>query len=139
MIAGTLTDRAIMERPKLLPTSATDESFAGVTYHLDGELVPALTVELPQSGATVYFEHHVVLWKHPMVDIGIRPMKGALKRMMAGMQIFVTEAKGPGQIPSVVTDRGTSSRFTSSPANRFTSASISFSPPPATSTTPSSA
>ena len=87
-----------MERPKLLPTSATDETFAGVTYHLDGELVPALTVELPSGHNSVYFEHHVLLWKHPMVEISVRPMKGALKRMMAGIQIFVTEAKGPGQI-----------------------------------------
>ncbi len=87
-----------MERPVLLPTSATDETYAGVTYHLDGELVPALTVELPATGASVYFEHHVVLWKNPTVEINIRPMKGGLKRMMAGMQIFVTEAKGPGQI-----------------------------------------
>jgi uncharacterized protein (AIM24 family) len=74
-----------------------DESFAGVTYHLDGELVPALTVELG-PGIGVYFEHHVLLWKHPGVTIGIRPMKGTLKRMIAGMQIFITEAKGPGQI-----------------------------------------
>jgi hypothetical protein len=35
-----------MERPRLLPTSATDETFAGVTYHLDRELVPVLTIEL---------------------------------------------------------------------------------------------
>ena len=34
------------QRPTLLPTSAQNESFAGVTYHLDGELVPVLTVEL---------------------------------------------------------------------------------------------
>ena len=27
------------ERPRLLPTVAHDETFAGVTYHLDGELV----------------------------------------------------------------------------------------------------
>jgi uncharacterized protein (AIM24 family) len=86
-----------MQRPILLASSATDETFAGVTYHLDGELVPALTVEL--TGAqTVYFEHHILLWKHPNVTIGIRPMKGAFKRMMAGMQIFTTEAQGPGQI-----------------------------------------
>jgi uncharacterized protein (AIM24 family) len=71
--------------------------FASVRYHLDGELVPMLTVEMPPGGA-VYFEHHVLLWKHPGVDIGIRPMQGAFKRMMAGMQIFVTEARGPGQI-----------------------------------------
>lgn len=86
-----------MERPKILPTQATDEMFANVRYHLDGELVPMLTIELPPGGS-VYFEHHVLLWKHPEVDIGIRPMQGALKRMMAGMQIFVTEARGPGQI-----------------------------------------
>ncbi len=86
-----------MERPTLLPHTATEETFAGVTYHLDGELVPVLTVEL-SSSQTVYFEHHILLWKHPSVTIGIRAMKGAFKRMMAGMQIFTTEAQGPGQI-----------------------------------------
>jgi uncharacterized protein (AIM24 family) len=86
-----------MDRPRLLPTSAADETFGGVTYHLDGELVPVLTVDVPH-GASIYFEHHVLLWKHPTVEIGIRTMKGALKRMMAGMQVFVTEASGRGQI-----------------------------------------
>ena len=86
-----------MERPVLLPTTATNETFAGVTYHLDGELVPALTVELRQR-QKIFFEHHILLWKHPQISIGIRPMKGALKRMVAGMQIFITEAEGPGQI-----------------------------------------
>src|SRR5271156_3758688 len=86
-----------MQRPTLLATAATDETFAGVTYHLDGELVPALTVELT-SAQTVYFEHHILLWKSTSVTIGIRAMKGAFKRMMAGMQIFTTEAHGPGQI-----------------------------------------
>ena len=86
-----------MERPILLSTKASNETFAGITYHLDGELVPALTVELLQ-GQRIFFEHHILLWKHPSIRIGIRPMKGALKRMIAGMQIFITEAEGPGQI-----------------------------------------
>jgi uncharacterized protein (AIM24 family) len=85
------------QRPVLLPTSAQNETFAGITYHLDGELVPALTVEITPAHR-VYFEHHIMLWKNTTVDIGIRPMKGALKRMMAGIQIFVTEASGQGQI-----------------------------------------
>jgi uncharacterized protein (AIM24 family) len=84
-------------RPTLLPTSAQNETFAGITYHLDGELVPALTVEITPAHR-VYFEHHIMLWKNPSVDIEIRAMKGALKRMMAGIQIFVTEATGQGQI-----------------------------------------
>jgi uncharacterized protein (AIM24 family) len=86
-----------VERPRLLPTAATDETFAGVTYHLDGELVPMLTVELTPR-MPVYFEHHILLWKNTSVVIEIRPMKGAMKRMIAGMQVFVTEAKGTGQI-----------------------------------------
>jgi uncharacterized protein (AIM24 family) len=85
------------QRPKLLPTSREAETFAGYTYHLDGELVPALTLDL-ESNQYVYFEHHIMLWKNPAVQIAILPMKGALKRMMAGMQIFVTSATGPGQI-----------------------------------------
>lgn len=86
-----------MERPVLLTTSAEAETFAGITYHLDGELVPVLTVELSGS-ASVYFEHHILLWKHTGLTVGIKPMKGMMKRMMAGIQIFVTEAKGQGQI-----------------------------------------
>jgi len=86
-----------MERPTLKTTSVNDETFAGFTYHLDGELVPALTVEL-QPGQTVFFEHHILLWKHPGITIRVRPMKGAMKRMIAGMQVFITEAVGPGQI-----------------------------------------
>lgn len=86
-----------MERPVLLPTSARSEDFAGLVYHLDGELVPALTVELAY-GQKIYFEHNILLWKQPDVKIGIRPMKGALKRMVAGLQVFVTQAEGPGQI-----------------------------------------
>jgi len=86
-----------MQRPTLLANAAANETFAGYIYHLDGELVPALTVEL-NANQTVYFEHHILLWKHPGVTIGIRAMKGAFKRMMAGMQIFITEAQGPGQI-----------------------------------------
>ena len=84
-------------RPVLMPTSAQNETFAGVTYHLDGELVPVLTVELSPPHS-VYFEHHILLWKNTSVNIGIKTMKGALKRMMAGIQIFVTEASGQGQI-----------------------------------------
>lgn len=82
--------------PRLMPTRAQGESFGGVTYHVDGELVPVLTVDV--SRAPVYFEHHILLWKHPSVRIGLRPMKGMLKRMVAGLQVFVTEASGEGLI-----------------------------------------
>jgi len=83
--------------PQLLPMAKESETFAGVTYHIDGELVPVLTVDVSPD-QPVYFEHHILLWKHPSVEIRIRPMRGALKRMVAGMQVFVTEAAGTGQV-----------------------------------------
>lgn len=86
-----------MERPRLLETSVQNGGNDMVTYHLDGELVPALTIEL-SPGQKVFFEHHILLWKDTSLKIGVKPMKGMLKRMVAGMQIFVTEAEGPGQI-----------------------------------------
>jgi uncharacterized protein (AIM24 family) len=82
--------------PTLMPTTASAETFGGVTYHIDGELVPVLSVDVTHM--PVYFEHHILLWKHPTVRIGLKTLKGALKRIFAGMQIFVTEASGQGII-----------------------------------------
>lgn len=70
-----------------------------------GNIVPQVEVALA-PGESVYFEHHILLWKHPQITIGIKPLKGAFKRMMAGMQIFVTEATGPGSIAFSRDDAG---------------------------------
>src|SRR6202789_3427676 len=85
-----------MAVPILLATGASNETFGGVTYHIEGELVPALHIEL--SSTPVYFEHHILLWKDPRVEIELKPMKGALRRMLAGMPVFMTAARGPGRI-----------------------------------------
>ena len=85
-----------MAVPIQLTTNVQNETFGGVTYHIEGELVPALQVEMSHTG--VYFEHHVLLWKDPAVQVGIRAMKGAFKRMLAGMPFLLTGAQGPGSI-----------------------------------------
>ena len=84
------------EPPRLMPTACRDETYAGVTYHIEGELVPSLTIELADT--PVYFEHHILLWKESRVQIGYAPFKGLGKRLLAGMQVFVTEARGPGMV-----------------------------------------
>lgn len=86
-----------MKQPTLLTTSVQNETYAGVTYHLQGELVPVLVVEM-NGNQSIFFEHHILLWKNPSITIDIKAMKGALKRMIAGMQIFVTQASGAGAI-----------------------------------------
>ena len=83
--------------PTLLPTQIESGEAPGVLYRIEGELVPVLHVNLDGS-IPVFFEHHIILWKEPQVDVRIRPMKGAFKRMVAGMSIFMTEAQGPGEI-----------------------------------------
>jgi len=85
-----------MSVPKLLPTAARDETYAGLTYHIEGELVPVLQVELGHD--PIYFEHYILLWKDPRVEIQLHPLKGAFKRMVAGMPLILTEAVGPGRI-----------------------------------------
>ncbi len=59
-----------MQLPEPIPSAVRDESFAGVTYHVRGELVPELQVEV--GAAAVMFEHHVLLWKETRVNVELR-------------------------------------------------------------------
>jgi len=85
-----------MAIPVQLPTGTRDEDFGGVTYHLEGALVPVLHIEMAR--VPVYFEHHILLWKDPRVSISIKSLSGAFKRVLSGMPVFMTEAHGPGHI-----------------------------------------
>ncbi len=73
--------------PTLKATTAQAETFAGVTYHVDGELVPVLTVEL--SAVPVYFEHHILLWKDTQTQIGVKSLSGVFKRVLSGMPVDI--------------------------------------------------
>jgi uncharacterized protein (AIM24 family) len=68
-----------------------------MTISIDGELVPVVDVMLGNQ-MSIYFEHHILLWKHPGVQIGFKSLQGAARRFFAGLQIFITEAHGPGNI-----------------------------------------
>ena len=83
--------------PSLLPTNVRDADGPGLRYHIEGELVPQLHVEMTGQ-VPIYFEHHILLWKQPQVNISIKPLKGMAKRVLAGIQVFVTQATGAGQI-----------------------------------------
>jgi uncharacterized protein (AIM24 family) len=83
--------------PQLMPTRVDQGQAPGVQYRVQGELVPVLSMWLDGT-VPVFFEHHVVLWKSPALAIGLMSLKGAFKRFIAGMPIFMTEARGPGEI-----------------------------------------
>jgi len=70
---------------------------ADITISIDGELVPVVDIMLGNQ-MSIYFEHHILLWKHPGVQLGFKSLKGAARRLFAGLQVFITEAQGPGNI-----------------------------------------
>lgn len=77
-------------------TAAREETFAGVSYRVRGELVPELQIEV--GPASVMFEHHVLLWKQTGVNVELKKLPGAVKRKIAGLDFFVTRTSGAGHI-----------------------------------------
>lgn len=88
---GTSVPRAELHNPK------GPLRIADMTISIEGELVPVVDIMLGNQ-MPIYFEHHILLWKHPGVQIGFRSMSGAARRFFAGLQVFISEAQGPGNI-----------------------------------------
>jgi len=88
---GNQVPRAELHNPKG-PLHVAD-----MTITIDGQLVPVVDVMLGNQ-LSIYFEHHILLWKHPGVQIGFKSLRGMAKRFFAGLQVFMTEAQGPGNI-----------------------------------------
>ncbi|MGI8507170.1 MAG: AIM24 family protein [Solirubrobacteraceae bacterium] len=84
--------------PTLLPTQITQGAAPGLNYRLEGELVPVLHMAL-DGQVPVYFEHHVLLWKYPSMQVGLHPLKKGLKRRaFGGMPLLLIEAQSSGEI-----------------------------------------
>ncbi|GAC1436766.1 MAG: AIM24 family protein [Solirubrobacteraceae bacterium] len=84
--------------PKLLPTTVSEGRAPGLAYRLEGELVPVLHMAL-NGEVPIYFEHHVLLWKDPALQVGLHPMKKGLKRrVFGGLPLFLTEIQSPGEV-----------------------------------------
>ena len=84
--------------PQILPTQIQQGTAPGVNYRLEGELVPVLHMAL-DGRVPVYFEHHVLLWKYPELQIGLHPLgKGLKRRVFGGMPLLLLEAQSAGEI-----------------------------------------
>ena len=84
--------------PKILPTQIPEGRAPGLAYRLEGELVPVLHMAL-DGQVPVYFEHHVLLWKYPTMQIGLYPLKKGLKRrVFGGMPLLMLQAESGGEI-----------------------------------------
>ena len=75
----------------------TQFQFGNSTCQVEGEIVPVADISLGR-GDSLFFEHHVLLWKDASVHLSAMPIGGAVKRLLAGMPFVVTKAVGPGHI-----------------------------------------
>jgi uncharacterized protein (AIM24 family) len=71
--------------------------FSNSTCQVEGEIVPVAEINLA-GGDSVYFEHHVLLWKDQNVPMQVMQLPGGMKRMLAGMPFIISVASGPGRV-----------------------------------------
>lgn len=71
--------------------------FGNSFCQIEGTYVPVADLKL-DGPDSVYFTHHVLLWKDPQVNVTTMSLKGGWKRMFAGMPLIMTQAQGPGHI-----------------------------------------
>jgi uncharacterized protein (AIM24 family) len=67
------------------------------SLQIEGTLVPVADFALA-AGEGVYFAHHELLWKEPGVHLDRMGLRGAWKRMLAGLPVHMLTARGPGHI-----------------------------------------
>ncbi len=78
--------------------------FSRSTCQISGTYVPVAEMGLHDDD-WVYFSHHALLHSDPNVRLDNMPMKGAWKRMRAGMPVVMMRAQGPGTSRSARTSR----------------------------------
>jgi uncharacterized protein (AIM24 family) len=71
--------------------------FGNSFCQIEGLYVPVADMNLA-PGDSVYFSHHVLLWRDPQVNVSVMSLAGAWKRIFAGMPLVMTQASGPGHI-----------------------------------------
>ena len=94
-IRDLVSESGWMEAPRI--RDMTEIHFGNSTCQVEGEVVPVAEINLGPRDS-VYFEHHVMLWKEDAVPMSVMPLTGGMKRALAGMPFIVSIATGPGRV-----------------------------------------
>src|SRR5215831_6669467 len=94
-IKNLVSDSGWREAPRI--RDMTEIHFGRSTCQVEGEIVPVAEISLGQ-GDSVFFEHHVLLWKDDRTPMTVMPLQGGMKRALAGMPFIVSLAHGPGRV-----------------------------------------
>src|ERR1035437_9325482 len=94
-IRNLISESGWREAPRI--RDMTEIQFSSSTCQVEGEIVPVAEINLG-PGDSVFFEHHVMLWKEERVAMSVMQLAGGLKRAFAGMPFIISVAAGPGRI-----------------------------------------
>ncbi len=94
-IRNLVSESGWREAPRLRDN--TEFHFGSSTCQVEGEVVPVAEINLG-PGDSIFFEHHVMLWKNEEVPLSLLQISGGLKRAFAGMPFLISVATGPGRI-----------------------------------------
>jgi uncharacterized protein (AIM24 family) len=94
-IKDLVSESGWREAPRI--KDMTEIHFGTSTCQVEGEVVPVAEINLG-AGDSVFFEHHVLLWKDDATRMSVLPLSGGMKRALAGMPFIISVAHGPGRI-----------------------------------------
>jgi uncharacterized protein (AIM24 family) len=94
-IKDLVSESGWREAPRI--KDMTEIQFGTSTCQVEGEVVPVAEINLGASDS-VFFEHHVLLWKDDATKMSVLPLSGGMKRALAGMPFIISVAHGPGRI-----------------------------------------
>ncbi|MDQ2839941.1 MAG: AIM24 family protein [Acidobacteriota bacterium] len=94
-IRNVVSESGWREAPRI--RDMTEIHFNSSTCQVEGEIVPTAEINLG-AGDSIFFEHHVMLWKDEHLPLSVMSLSGGLKRVFAGMPFIISVASGPGRI-----------------------------------------
>src|SRR5271154_29941 len=94
-IRNLVSESGWREAPRL--RDMTEFQFSSSTCQVEGEIVPVAEIHLGANDS-VFFEHHIMLWKEDSVPLSVLQLPGGMRRAFAGMPFIISVATGPGRI-----------------------------------------
>lgn len=94
-IQNLVSESGWREAPRI--RDMAEIQFGGSTCQVQGDVVPVADINLA-AGDSIFFEHHVLLWKDDKTPISVMKIQGGAKRVLAGMPFIVSVAQGPGRV-----------------------------------------
>ena len=94
-VRNLVSESGWREAPRI--RDMTEIHFGASTCQVEGEVVPVAEINLGQ-GDSIFFEHHVMLWKDERVPLSLLPLSGGIARAFSGMPFLISVATGPGRI-----------------------------------------